>query len=262
MSNDPQRPPTGAGNVDELQFDRVEAAPPAAGLGEAVTPDVSHPSTAPLGVTACAACGEPITDAYYEGNGKIVCPRCRDAVLASHAGGSGIARLLKATVFGIGAGIVGAAIWYGVRAGTGYEVGLIAILVGILVGGAIKAGSQGRGGIGYQLLAVVLTYLSIAANYVPDIVSALRSEGEIGGNPIALVIITAVMAVSAPFLGGIKNIIGLLIIGFALYQAWVINKPNRIAFNGPYRLAPGGAAGAPAGFAYGAPPPPPPVGRA
>ena len=126
-----------------------------------MTPDSTAPAAAPPGVTVCAACAEPITDVYYEGNGKIVCPRCRDAVLASRAGGSGFARFLKATLYGIGAGIVGAGIWYGVRAGTGYEVGLIAIVVGILVGGAIKAGSQGRGGVGYQLLAVLLTYLGV-----------------------------------------------------------------------------------------------------
>jgi hypothetical protein len=248
--------------VDDLQFDRVEsAAPPLPGTGEAVTPTpgASPMGTAP-GVTVCGACGEPIADAYYEANGKIVCPRCREAVLASQAGGSGIARFFKATMFGVLAGIVGAAIWWAVRAGTGYEVGLIAIVVGIIVGGAIKAGSQGRGGVGYQLLAVVLTYLSIAANYVPDIVRALKAETDVGDNLPALVIISAVTAVAAPFFGGLKNIIGLLIIGFALYQAWIINRPNRISFNGPYRLAPGGAA--PAGMPYGVPPVPPPAGRA
>ena len=118
------------------------------------------------------------------------------------------------------------------------------------------------GGVGYQLLAVVLTYLSIAGNYVPDIVRALREDSDISGSPLALVIITAVTAVAAPFFGGIKNIIGLLIIGFALYQAWVINRPSRLAFNGPYRLAPAAGAPATASYGYGTPPPPPPpLGR-
>lgn len=255
MTHDPQRsPPTG--NVDDLQFDRVETTPPPmppGGAGEAAPVDYGTPATAG-GPAVCAACGEPITDVYFEGNGKVVCPLCRDAVMASHTGGSGVGRLFKAAVYGILAGIVGAAIWYAVRAGTGYEVGLIAIVVGILVGGAVKAGAKGRGGVGYQLLAVVLTYLSIAANYVPDIVRALRSNPDVADNRIALVIITAVTAISAPFYGGISNIIGLLIIGFALYQAWVINKPSQVRFNGPYRLA------SPSAAPYA--PPLPPVTRA
>src|SRR5688572_27384369 len=92
MSNDPQRPPIGAGNVNDLQFDRVEsAAPPAPpGAGEPVTPGVGMPSPQPSGVTVCAACTEPIADVYYEANGKVVCPACRDAVEASPAHGSGI----------------------------------------------------------------------------------------------------------------------------------------------------------------------------
>ena len=52
---------------------------------------------------------------------------------------------------------------------TGYEIGLIAIQVGFLVGGAVRAGSEGRGGRGYQVLAVLLIYISICANYMPDI---------------------------------------------------------------------------------------------
>lgn len=254
MTHDAQRSPS-TGNVDDLQFDRVESAqsPLPAGDAEGAAPvDYGTPATAG-GPAVCAACGEPITDVYFEGNGKVVCPRCRDAVMASHSGGSGVRRFFKATVYGILAGILGAAIWYAVRAGTGYEVGLIAIVVGILVGGAVKAGAKGRGGVGYQLLAVVLTYLSIAANYVPDIVRALRSDTDVADNWIALVIITAVTAVSAPFYGGISNIIGLLIIGFALYQAWVINKPSQVKFNGPYHLAPSSAPYAP---------PLPPVTRA
>ena len=251
MSNDPYRQPGAPGGADDLQFDRAEPAPPPAGVGEPVPVPVPVDSQTPVpppGVTACAACGEPIADGYFEANGKVVCPRCRDAVLAAQAGGSGLVRLVKATFFGVLAGIVGATIWWAVRHFTGYEVGLIAVVVGLMVGGAVKAGSQGRGGIGYQLVAVLLTYLAIAANYAPDVVRELR-ESEIGSNPIALAIATVIFSVAAPFLGGVSNIIGWLIIGFALYEAWVMNKPSRLSFNGPYRLANTG------GAAPGVPPP-------
>jgi hypothetical protein len=58
--------------------------------------------------------------------------------------------LLRAALFGIGAGILGAAIYYGVLALTGYNIGLVAIGVGILVGRAVRKGSGGFGGRGYQ----------------------------------------------------------------------------------------------------------------
>jgi hypothetical protein len=227
-------------------------------VGEPIVATSAAPAAPPPGVTVCAACGEPIADVYFEARGKVVCPRCRDAVVAQQSAGSPAARMLKATLYGIGAGAVGAAIWYGVRAATGYEIGLIAVVVGVLVGGAVKAGSGGRGGVAYQLLAVLLTYLAIAANYAPDVVAALRQNDDVGGHAVATVITATVLSLIAPFLGGLKNILGLLIIGFALYEAWVINRPRRLTFNGPYRLGIATAAAPPP--AYAPPPPVPPVG--
>ena len=48
---------------------------------------------------------------------------------------------------------------------TGYEIGLVAIVVGLLVGGAVRKGSGARGGWFYQLMAVALTYAAISGSY-------------------------------------------------------------------------------------------------
>ena len=57
------------------------------------------------------------------------------------------------------------------------------------------------------------------------------------GRPIAalIVVVVAVIGLSytAPFLGGFENIIGILIIGFALFEAWRINR--RVPIEGPFR---------------------------
>ena len=186
------------------------------------------------GVAACAACGEPITDVYFEANGKVVCPRCREAVAASQTGGSGVGRFVQATVLGTLGGLAGAVVWWAVRNLIGWQIGLIAILVGFLAGGGVRKGSQGRGGVGYQILAVLITYLCIAANYVPDFVRM----GFARGGPALFVWADAVItAIALPFLRGVSGVLGLVIIGFALYQAWMMNKANPLAFNGPYRLA-------------------------
>src|SRR5674476_497773 len=49
------------------------------------------------------------------------------------------------------------------------EIGLIAILVGWMVGKAIRHGSYGRGGRPQQILAVALTYFAITTSYIPVI---------------------------------------------------------------------------------------------
>lgn len=81
--------------------------------------------------------------------------------------GSRAGRLTKAALLGLGAGAVGAAIYYAVLALTGYNVGLVAIVVGMLVGRAVRRGSGNRGGLGYQFLAAGITYLAIASTFVP-----------------------------------------------------------------------------------------------
>ena len=229
MTNAPNSPP---GAADQLQFDRAETVPPPPAPGAAQA--LSY-----AGVSTCAACNQPITDVYFEANGRVVCPRCRDVVLASQVGGSAVGRLFKATVVGFFAGAVGAAIWYGVRKLSNSEWGIIAVVVGLMVGGAVRYGSGGRGGKAYQFLALFITYISICANYVPDIYWGIAHGENAGDAPKLFIFAFAVVAsLAVPFMAGLQNIIGMLIIAFALWEAWRINKRQDVTFNGPYRLAP------------------------
>ena len=132
--------------------------------------------TAPQTVS-CGVCKATLSDAYYEANGEIFCQSCSEAMRAQLAGaGSRIGRLTHALLFGLGAGILGTIIYYAVRAITGYEVGLVAIVVGYLVGGAVRKGSGGRGGWRYQVIAALITYAAIAATYVPMAIEELRKS--------------------------------------------------------------------------------------
>ena len=72
---------------------------------------------------------------------------------------------------GIGVGLAGTIVYWAILAATGYEFGLIAIVVGFAVGKAVHWGSRGRGGWAYQTLAIGLTYLAIVSAYVPMIVT-------------------------------------------------------------------------------------------
>ena len=123
----------------------------------------------------CTTCTSEVAGEYYTINSYEVCQSCRDRTLQFMTGGSKIRRFIKATLYGSGAALLGCGIYYGVLALTGLEVGLISILVGVLVGSAVKAGSEHRGGLAYQLLAVFLTYTAIVSAYIPLIVAQIQT---------------------------------------------------------------------------------------
>jgi len=146
---------------DELQFDQAEFTTPA-----------------PLG-PSCSFCKRPIDDAYYELGGKICCASCRQQVEAALRGGSSLARVIKALIFGSVAAMAGAALYYAIIRITGYNIGLVAIVVGFMVGGAVRKGTSNRGGRFYQFLALLLAYIAIGLMHVPMLIEhAIKTKGE------------------------------------------------------------------------------------
>ena len=150
-------PDQGDSPANDLQFDRAEYA-------------------APVPTATCRVCGQALRDVYYQVNGQPFCPVCRDELRKALSGGSGFGRFVRATLLGSLAGILGAGIYYGVRRATNIEFGLISIVVGLMVGHAVKKGCNGRGGWFYQGLAMFLTYTAIMATYIPPTLEALREH--------------------------------------------------------------------------------------
>lgn len=242
---------------EDLQFDRAEFTESAEQV-------------------ACSSCQGRIASTYFQVGGAVVCETCRIAIESALAGGSGLGRFAKAVLFGGIAAVVGAGIYFAILALTGYELALVAIVVGFLVGAGVRLGAERRGGWLYQTLAVMLTYTAIVATYIPMMIRGLeesptdsdlaapgdpdspaRSEprGADGSEPagesmqemwnsddavkrLAVFIFIVFVAFVSPFMAGFENIIGLLIIAFALYQAWAMNKRSRIEISGPYRVGP------------------------
>ncbi len=213
---------------DELQFDRAEyAAAPAA--------------TA----VACAACARPIDETYYEAGGKVLCGGCRDAVLAHFTGGSRPGRFLRAALFGGAAALAGSGLYYLVWTLTGRHWGLIAIVVGAMVGTAVRNGSRHRGGLAYQALAIFLTYTAIVSSYVPVLAVALHKHGIELVKMVDVATITALYGL--PILSGARSIIGLVIIFFGLQQAWRLNRAARPTITGPFLVGGAGEGEGPQG---------------
>ena len=143
---------------DQLQFDR------------AVDPARKSTSAGPAAM-ACGQCGQPITTEYFLVDGAPACAKCKaNAERADHDAarrGKSAGAMLRATAYGLGASIVGAAIYYAVARFANLEWALIAILIGFMVGYAVRAGTGGRGGRRYQLIAAGLTYWSVGLAYAP-----------------------------------------------------------------------------------------------
>ncbi len=238
----------------DLQFDKAEAA----GGQQAL---------------ACVSCKQPITDTYYEVGGKIVCPRCR-AALAAQLGERG--NFLNAVMLGVLATLISAAVWYGVLKATDSEFGILAVIVGLFVGAAVRKGGRGAGGWRYQTLAMFLTYSAIVTSYTPFFFAGLKeklrddaaqlsdttaraaapardsaatsaraAERERPGSGQLALGIAVIIALlyAAPLLAGLKSPILLLILGIALYEAWKLNRRLALKLTGPYRVGAAPAAG-------------------
>ena len=224
----------------ELQFEKVEL-------------------TSPTASRACPICQKVISDEYYEVAGNAICSSCAGS-LGQGGGGS----LARGFAFGAGAALVSSVIWYLIIKQWRVELGIIAIAVGVFVGIAVRNGARGAGGWRYQALAMTLTYFAIAGSQVPFVIDGLRQaqaeEQAKAGTPTAtttdekpaaaasklsaeapslgayLVAWAFVLGIAlvSPFFGGVQSIMGLVILGIALYEAWKFNR--RVPVNGPFRL--------------------------
>jgi hypothetical protein len=186
----------------------------------------------------CANCAAALRAEYYECNGQMICGSCAsnlNLLLHNQERSSG---LLRAFGAGLAAAIAGCAVYAAVRL-TGYEFSLIAIGVGYIVGRAVRWGSGGRGGPRFQAMAMILTYVSITSSSLPFIIRQLTEDG----SSLSLFgsVTMFVISLWLPFAQGWSNILGILIIGIGLWEAWRMNRGGRIAITGPYALKPRGA---------------------
>lgn len=240
----------------ELQFDRAEYI-------------------APAPAAACRACGQPIRDVYYDVAGQPFCQSCHGHLQTALVGGSKPRRFLRATLYGGLAGLVGAVLYYGITAATNINFGLISVLVGLMVGKAVKKGSDGRGGWFYQGLAMLLTYLAIVLTYIPPVIqgiaaahgekpaaaqgqaaNAAEAQVEADAEAIAqadlpvqvdagpsfgevLVALASLfgLVLALPVWANLDSPIGLIIVAIGLYEAWTINRCVPLAIKGPLRLS-------------------------
>ncbi|MEP7086144.1 MAG: hypothetical protein ABI884_02320 [Gemmatimonadota bacterium] len=203
---------------EDLQFDRVVNSAPGGALNGAP-------------VATCVVCKKAIDSDYYHLNGKVACDSCRKAIQAQLAPPAGAGALGLAALFGIGAALAGAAVYYAVIAITNFEIGIVAILIGWMVGWGVRKGAAGKGGRGFQLLAVALTYLAVGLAYAPLYYAA--GTGKSLQTAIALIpALPIVVSVGAMPTG----LISAFIILIGMRQAWTMTAAPVLEVSGPYRV--------------------------
>lgn len=232
------------------------------------------------GVT-CVACQRAILDKYYDVNAQSVCESCRNEIAQHTETPRGLKVLARACVFGLVAAILGAILYYAVIAITEFEIGIVAIAIGYMVGYGVRMGTRGRGGRRFQVMALVLTYWAVGLAYTPFLFSELSKEDatqQAGTNATASVdaavtpdateaadeaaaadapgalalplALAALMAISftLPVLTVVSSLPGGLISGaiiaFGMHQAWRMTAVPQLVITGPYRIGAGPPAAA------------------
>ena len=252
--------------VKPLQFDTAIPSGPA------------EAHSAQQGVS-CVGCRRPLRSEYFDVDGQSTCRSCRDQVarLAETPREWGV--FFRACLFGFVAAVLGAIVYYAVIAITNFEIGIVAIAIGYMVGQGIRMATQGRGGRRFQVVALVLTYWAVGLAYVPFVFSEISkpdtseqasistatvadapdapadeepapeaSASSDGLNlPVALAILAGfslllpVLTVVSSMPGGV---ISAAIIAFGMQQAWRMTAAPQPQISGPYRIGAGPPAAA------------------
>jgi hypothetical protein len=229
-------PPDQLPSVDALQFRRAQ-------------PIVSGDAAAPR---VCAACKQPIAGEYFQVQDHVICPLCAAKIQAGRQSQRS-APLFRAVIYGVGAAVAGC-ILYAIPLAMGFQIGIVALAVGYMVGKAIRHASYGAGGRAQQILAVALTYFAISTSFIPATIfigmkHAVHGQSTAAApdqtttmrgtvSPVQAAGSFLVMAIVSPFLelgsSPVGGLISLFILFVGLQRAWALTAGHEIMVTGPY----------------------------
>jgi len=136
---------------------------------------------------------------------------------------------LPAIAYGAVAALLGCILYAAFTIATGWRFGIVALLVGYMVGWAVLQATDGRGGQSYQILAAVLTYFSVSMASVPEILWHWSTRG-VALTPDKIVFLLE-YGLASPILDLQYNfgrgVFSLLILFYGVRKAWRMTAAKR-----------------------------------
>lgn len=224
-------------SVSELQFRRAQP-----------TDSTDAPSP-----KSCAACKQLIDGPYFQVQQHVICPACAAKIEAGKLAKKPIP-WVRLVIYGAGAALAGS-ILYAIPLAMGFQIGIVALAVGWMVGKAIRTGGYGIGGRPQQILAVALTYFAISMSFFPaGIFIGVKHAVAAKNSPAAAPAIPKpvkppipvgkaiagllMLAAISPFLelgsSPVGGLISLFILFIGLQRAWALTAGHEILVTGPY----------------------------
>ena len=187
-------------------------------------------------MATCSSCGTE----FQPGQGYLIpskdkkapavhlCADCTNKAEAAFEEESREPKVPLALLLGLVAAVVGCVLWYAVVVITNYELGIVAIAIGWLVGSAVSIGAGRKRGLILQIMAVLITLVALLfSEYLIVRHFVVRNLAEEGYTGIPLIMEPAVMW--ELIVEGIKaSPTSLLFWAIALWQAFV--TPMKRAF--------------------------------
>ena len=181
----------------------------------------------------CMSCKQMVAPGQYytykakDGSDLALCGACRTQAESSFEAETKDLRMFGAVLFGVGAGAVGAAIWYFIVAAAGVSIGYMALGLGYLIGFAVRIGAGGKRGFPLQALSAGIALVSLFGAKYFIFLHFLREYLK-EKYPTYDGHLFFVSPVDPAFLGSLVSPMGLLIWAFALYVAFSVPKARSL----------------------------------
>lgn len=182
------------------------------------------------GGDSCKVCHQPIGATYYRVNGSMVCPGCAERVRTELGFDPGSA-FSRAVLFGAGAAVAGGFLYALFMILTHFSIGYAALAVGWMIGTAMIKGSGGIGGLRYQIVAAVLTYLACMLAHVPLWIQVRPELSSSVGSLITEALIYPFTRFGNNPFGGVMGLV-ILFIGVSIAFRLTAGKATQI--DGPF----------------------------
>ena len=204
-----------------------------------MTPNVPQFATAEYahipGTERCRFCGNAVAGEYFRINSQMACSTCGSRIQAGMPTDTHAA-FARALLFGVGAAILGMAVYAGFVIATGITLGYLALGVGWLVAKGMMKGSNGVGGTRYQIVAVLLTYFAISTAAIPIAVGFVMKSGHTV-NWADHIDTLLMLGVASPFMAIARGrILTAVIVFVGLSIAFRLTAAKPMAVDGPFNV--------------------------